>query len=141
MKKRILFICEKNSARSQIAEALINYFYGDKYEAYSAGTRPAEINKYVVQALKKYYGIDISNKRSKSVDEFLNQSFDYVISVCDPAKESCPLFQGGKKFIHKNFVEPISTSRNEEEIIALYKQLIEEIKKWIDETFILEEES
>jgi arsenate reductase len=134
--EKILFVCEKNSARSQIAEALINFFYGSKYEAYSAGIKPAEVNKHVIKALMKYYGIDISNKRSKSIDEFLDQSFDYVVTVCDPAKEACPFFRGGKRYLHKNFEEPDVSKYNEEEILELYKKLIDEIKKWIDETFI-----
>lgn len=136
MKEKILFICEKNSARSQIAEAIINSLYGDRYEAYSAGIQPGEVNKHVIKVLKKYYGIDISKNKSKSINEYVGQIFDYVVSVCDPAKEACPLFRGGKKYIHKHFPEPIPDIYDEDEIIKLYKKLINEIKLWIDETFI-----
>lgn len=134
MKKKILFICEKNSARSQIAEALVNKFYGDKYEAYSAGVKPGEINPYVIVALNDY-GIDISSKEAKGVDRFLNQSFDYVVTVCDAAKETCPIFYGGKIYLHKNFVEPIMQDNNEEKIIEQYRELIGEIKQWIEKEF------
>lgn len=134
MKEKILFICEKNSARSQIAEALVNKFYGDKYEAYSAGVKPGEINPYVIVGLKDY-GIDISGKEAKGIDRFLNQSFDYVVTVCDAAKEICPIFYGGKIYLHKNFVEPIVQDNNEEEIIEQYRKLIGEIKQWIEKEF------
>lgn len=134
MKEKILFICEKNSARSQIAEALVNKFYGNKYEAYSAGIKPGEINPFVIVALKDY-GIDISDKEAKGVDRFLNQFFDYVATVCDAAKETCPIFYGGKIYLHKNFVEPIMQDYNEEEIVEQYKKLISEIKQWIEEEF------
>ena len=94
-KKRVLFICRHNSARSQIAEALLKKLYGDKYEAYSAGITPAEINPYVVRAMAEV-GIDISKQRPKSLMEFWGQKFDYVVTVCDYAKENCPFFPSEK---------------------------------------------
>lgn len=90
--EKVLFICT-NSARSQVAEAFLNKLYGDKYKAYSAWIEPREINPYVVKAMAEI-GIDISKQRSKSIKEFWGQNFDYVVTVCDNAKENCPFFPG-----------------------------------------------
>ena len=95
MKKKVLFICTHNSARSQMAEAFLNKLCGDKYKAHSAGIEPREINPYVVKAMAEI-GIDISKQRSKSIKEFWGKNFDYVVTVCDNAKENCPFFPGEK---------------------------------------------
>ena len=94
-KKRVLFICRHNSARSQIAEALLKKLYGDKYEAYSAGITPAEINPYVVRAMAEV-GIDISKQRPKSLMEFWGQKFDYVVTVCTMQRKTARSFQAKK---------------------------------------------
>lgn len=86
MKKRVLFVCTHNSARSQIAEGLLNYFCGDKYEAYSAGSTPTKVNHFSIEVLSEI-GIDITNHYSKSMLEFKDYTFDYVITVCDNAKK------------------------------------------------------
>ena len=133
MKKKVLFICTHNSARSQMAEAFLNKLYGDKYEAYSAGIEPKEINPYVVKAMAEI-GIDISKQRSKSIKEFWGQNFDYVVTVCDNAKENCPFFPG-EKIIHKSFEDPSEFRGSEEEIMKKVRQVRDEIKEWIRKTF------
>jgi arsenate reductase len=105
MKSRILFLCTGNSARSQMAEGLLRHMAGDRFEVFSAGTRPAGLNPNAVKAMAEA-GIDISGHRSKSVDEFAGQQFDCVFTVCDNAKEACPFFPGGGKRIHHSFKDP-----------------------------------
>ena len=104
-KQKVLFICTHNSARSQMAEGLLNALYGDRYEAYSAGTQPTEVNPYAIKVMAEM-GIDISKHRSKSVEEFRGKKFDYVVTVCDHAKETCPFFPGGEKYLHQGFKDP-----------------------------------
>ncbi|MEO0083784.1 MAG: arsenate reductase ArsC [candidate division WOR-3 bacterium] len=135
-KQKVLFICTHNSARSQMAEGLLNHLYGDKYEAYSAGTQPTQVNLYAIKVMQEL-GIDISRHRSKSLQEFLNQDFDYVITVCDSANETCPFFPNGKKRIHQSFQDPTSFIgiSSEEEILNVFRQVRDKIKQWIQETF------
>ena len=95
-RQRVLFLCTGNSARSQMAEGLLRHIAGDQFEVFSAGTRPVGLNPNAVTAMAEI-GINISGNRSKSVDEFAGQRFDYVFTVCDNAKESCPMFPGGGK--------------------------------------------
>ena len=95
MKKKVLFICTHNSARSQMAEGLMRTLYPDRYVVFSAGTEPRGVNPYAVKGMAEI-GIDISLHRSKSLDEFLDMKFDYVVTVCDHAKQICPFFPGGK---------------------------------------------
>jgi len=90
-RKKVLFLCTHNSARSQMAEGLLNALYGDRCIAYSAGTEPSNLNPYAVEVMSEI-GIDISHHHSKSVEEFRNGDFDYVVTVCDSAKETCPIF-------------------------------------------------
>lgn len=93
--KKVLFICTHNSARSQIAEGLLNTFYGDDYTAMSAGTEPTQVSPYAIKVMEEV-GIDLTTHHSKGMEPFLEQNFDYVITVCDHAKEVCP-FSGGKR--------------------------------------------
>lgn len=132
--KEILFICTHNSARSQMAEALVNAFYKDKYKAYSAGTSVTSINPYVVKVLSEI-GIDASKQRSKSINEFLGKQFDIVVTVCDHAKETCPFFPG-KKVLHKRFTNPSKFQGTEEQILKQTRQVRDEIRQWIDTTLL-----
>lgn len=134
MKKKVLFICTHNSARSQMAEGILRTLYGDRYEAYSAGTQPTKVNPYAIKVMSEI-GIDISNHRSKSVEEFRGKEFDYVVTVCDNAKEACPFFPGGKTYLHKGFKDPSEFKGNENEIVAEFQRVRDEIKRWIEETF------
>ncbi len=129
MKKRILILCTGNSCRSQMAEGFLKSF-DENLEVYSAGTKPAErVNPFAIKAMKEV-GIDISNGIPENVDKYLSQSFDYVITVCDNAKETCPVFIGkvGKQ-LHIGFEDPADAVGTEEEILAVFRKVRDEIKR------------
>lgn len=128
MKKRILILCTGNSCRSQMAEGFLKSF--DKnLEVFSAGTKPAEkVNPFAVKAMKEV-GIDISNGIAENVDKYLSQSFDYVITVCDNAKETCPVFIGKVEHqLHIGFEDPADAVGTEEEVMPVYRRVRDEIK-------------
>ncbi|MDN5353258.1 MAG: hypothetical protein PWQ09_14 [Candidatus Cloacimonadota bacterium] len=129
--KKILFICTHNSARSQIAEGLTNYFYSENWQAFSAGTQKTRVKLEATQVLKEI-GIDISHHYSKTVEEIGDQQFDIVVTVCDSAKESCPFFPG-KKVLHKSFADPSDVKEAEARLNA-FRKTRDEIKKWLAET-------
>lgn len=116
-----------------MAEGLLSGFYGDKYEAYSAGIEPTEVNPYAIKAMAEL-GIGMSKHRPKSIKEFRGKSFDYVITVCDHAKKTCPFFPGAE-ILHKGFEDPIEFKGNENEIMEKIRQVRDEIKLWIEKTF------
>ena len=130
MKKRTLILCTGNSARSQMAEGLLRHMAGDRFEVFSAGTKPVGLNPNAVKAMAES-GIDISNSRSKSVDDFAGQQFDYVITVCDNARESCPFFPGGGARIHHSFEDPAAVSPDEQ--LEKFRQVRDQISRWITE--------
>jgi len=132
-KKKVLFLCTHNSARSQMAEAIMRHYLGDYYEAYSAGTKPGKVNPYTIKVLEEI-GINTSGLYSKSVEEFVGWEFDYVITVCDSAKEECPFFPG-KVVMHKSFPDPSSYEGSEEEKLNFFRRVRDEIRSWILETF------
>jgi arsenate reductase len=131
--KTVLFICTHNSARSQIAEAFLNSLCGDKYEAKSAGVAPTELNPYVVKAMLEV-GIDISTHRSKSLIEFQGQTFNYVVTVCDAARENCPFFPGEIE-IDRSFPDPATFTGTEDAIMRDVRVVRDEIKNWLERTF------
>jgi len=133
MKQKILFICTHNSARSQMAEALLRTLYGNYYEAYSAGIEPTSVNPYAVEVMKEL-GIDLSTHRSKSIEEFQGMIFDVVVTVCDNAKEACPFFPG-KKVIHKGFDDPAILNGLIEDTLDVFRRVRDEMKDWIKKTF------
>src|SRR5262245_60785915 len=104
-KRRVLILCTGNSARSQMAEGLLRHDAGDKFEVASAGTTPGYVRPEAIQVMQEL-GIDISRHRSKSVDEFAGEKFDYVLTVCDHAKESCPIYPGHTNRLHHSFQDP-----------------------------------
>lgn len=116
-----------------MAEGFLNALYSDRYEGYSAGLEPTKINSYAVKAMAEI-GIDISKHRSKSINEFRGKSFDYVVTVCDHAKEVCPFFPG-EKILHKGFEDPSEFKGTEEEILDEVRRIRDEIKDWIEQTF------
>ena len=135
IRKRVLFICTHNSVRSQMAEGLLNHLYRDRYAAYSAGTKPSKVNPYAVKVMLEI-GIDISKNHSKGLDEFTGTEFDYVVTVCDRAKEDYPFFTGGKNHIHKGFENPNKlNNRRGNEPLEVYRQLRDEIRRWIEKIF------
>ena len=138
MKKKILILCTGNSCRSQMAEGLLKFFNGE-LEVYSAGTKPADkVNPKAVQVMKEI-GIDISQNYPKMVDQFLNEPFDYVITVCDNAKETCPVFIGkvGKQ-LHIGFEDPADATGTEEEILSVFRKVRDEIKRDFYEFYLKE---
>ncbi len=116
-----------------MAEGFLNSLYKNSYKAYSAGIIKAKVNPYAIEVMKGL-GIDISNQYSKTIQEFKDMDFDFVVTLCDNVKESCPFFPG-KKIIHKNFKDPNSCKGNIEEILECYKQVRDQIKKFIEKTF------
>ncbi len=124
--KRVLLLCTGNSARSQMAEGLLRNIAGNHFEVFSAGTRPAGLNPNAVAVMREI-GIDISRHRSKSVDEFAGQLFDYVITVCDSARESCPIFPGAVQRLHYSFEDPAAAQGSPEEQLAVFRRVRDEI--------------
>ena len=129
-RSRVLILCTGNSARSQMAEGLLRHLAGDRFEVFSAGTRPVGLNPNAVKAMAEL-GIDISKHRSKSVDEFAGQQFDYVITVCDNAKESCPLFPGGGQRIHQSFEDPAAAPETQK--MEVFRRVRDQISHWLSE--------
>lgn len=133
MKQSVLFLCTGNSARSQMAEGWLRHLAGDRYEVFSAGTKPAGLNPGSVEAMAEV-GIDIARHRSKHVEEYAAQSLDYVITVCDRAKETCPLWPGKTTLIHWSFDDPAAIAdvesrrlvfrRVRDEIASAIRQLL-----------------
>ena len=138
MKKRILILCTGNSCRSQMAEGFLKSF-DNNLEVFSAGTKPAEkINPFAVKAMKEI-GIDISAGIAENVDKYLDQSFDYVITVCDNAKETCPVFIGDVKHrLHIGFEDPADAVGSEEEVMPIYHRVRDEIKREFYEFYLKE---
>lgn len=123
-RQRVLFLCTGNSARSQMAEGLLRHLAADRFEVFSAGTRPVGLNPNAVAAMAEI-GINIAGSRSKSVDEFAGQQFDYVFTVCDNAKESCPIFPGGGKRLHQSFQDPASAPTDRQ--LAAFQKVRDQI--------------
>ena len=137
-KKKILFICTGNSARSQMAEGLVNYFYNDKFKAFSGGTKPSKVNPYAIIVMGEL-GIDIANQRSKHFSEFYGTEIDIAMTVCDNAKKVCPVFPGAKKNIHNTFIDPAEAKGTEEEILTIFRNVRDQIHNWIKENIIEKE--
>ena len=123
---RVLFVCTGNSARSVMAEALLRHHGGDRFDVYSAGTIPKGINPLTLRVLADA-GIDASGARSKSVDEFLGQSFDYVVTVCDEARQVCPVFPGVHESLHWGYEDPAEATGTEEERLAVFRRVFIQI--------------
>ena len=131
-KKRVLILCTGNSARSQMAEGLLRHDAGDRFDVESAGTKPSVVRPEAIAAMKEL-GIDISGHRSKPVEEFDGRKFDYVITVCDSARESCPVFFGGAKRLHQDFEDPAALDGSGEERLALLRRVRGELRTYLAE--------
>ncbi len=134
--ERILFICTHNSARSQMAEGLLRHFHGDRYEVHSAGTQPSQVNPYAVQVMAEI-GIDISNQRAKRTEEFRDMRLDHIITICDHAKETCPIFPGGKNYHHASFEDPSTVDGTEGQILQAFRSMRDQINAWIEKPLFL----
>jgi arsenate reductase len=124
--KRILVICTGNSARSQMAEGFLKHYKKD-WEIYSAGIKPKGLNPLSVEVMTEK-GIDISGYKSKHIGLFLNKKFDYVITVCDNAKESCPVFPGNAKYLHWSLKDPAAAKGTKEEKLAAFRKIRDKIQ-------------
>ena len=127
-KIKVLYLCTGNSCRSQMAEGFLKAFGKDKYEAFSAGTKPTQVNPLSIKAMDEI-GIDISSHSSQSVEEFCQQTFDFVITVCGNAKETCPAFPGEYKGIHWDLEDPADAVGNEEEKMTKFREIRDKIKR------------
>lgn len=133
-KERVLFVCTHNSARSQMAEGLLRAYHGSQYNVYSAGTEPSRVNPFATAAMSDL-GIDISGHRSEHVDEYAGMPMDYVVTVCDSARESCPYVPAKKENIHYSFEDPSATEGSDEDKLAAFCRIRDEIKVWLETTF------
>jgi arsenate reductase len=129
VKKNFLVLCTGNSCRSQLAEAYLRHFYGDVANIYSAGVETHGVNPRAIQTMLED-GIDISAHTSNHVDEYLDIPFDLILTVCDHASERCPIFPSTAKRIHHNFSDPAKATGSEEEIMAEFRRVREEIKSY-----------
>lgn len=130
-KQRILFLCTHNSARSQMAEGLLRYLAGDRFDVFSAGTQATHVRPLAIRVMAEL-GIDISGQKSKTLDRFLNEPFDVVITVCDQANELCPVFNRALKRLHWSFLDPSKATGTEEEQLYVYRQVRDAIRSRIE---------
>jgi arsenate reductase len=132
-KKRVLILCTGNSARSQMAEGLLRSIAGDRLDVESAGVAPSGVRAEAIEVMGEL-GIDISIHRSKSVDEFLGQDLDFVITVCDSANENCPVFPGNTVRIHQSFEDPPAPGvASPDDTLAIFRRVRDEIHKFLIE--------
>lgn len=129
-KKRVLILCTGNSARSQMAEGLLRHDAGDGFVVESAGTKPSSVRPEAIAVMKEV-GIDITSHLSKHVDEFAGQDFDYVLTVCDNAKESCPVFFGRATRLHHSFNDPAAVEGSEEKRLGAFRRVRDELRSYL----------
>ena len=137
MKRRVLFICTHNSARSQMAEGLLRHLDGERFEVFSAGTEATFVRPLAIRAMAEL-GIDISRQLSKTLDHYLGEVFDDVITVCDTAAEACPVFPGAVRLRHWSFEDPSKASGNEAEQLAVYRHVRDELQARIERELLTE---
>jgi arsenate reductase len=133
MKKSVLFICTHNSARSQMAEGIMRHLFGDRFDVHSAGTVATRVKPFAVEAMAEI-GVDISHHRSKSIQEYRGRRFDYVVTVCDSARDSCPFFPGDE-VIHRSFEDPSRVEGTDDGKLRAFRQSRDEIKAWLTDYF------
>jgi arsenate reductase (thioredoxin) len=130
-KKRVLILCTGNSARSQMAEGLLRHDAGQRFEVESAGTKVSSVRPEAIAVMREL-GIDISRQRSKHVDEFEGQRFDYVITVCDNARETCPVFFGAAQRLHRSFEDPPAPlAGTDEERMSVFRRVRDELRSYL----------
>lgn len=130
-KIKVLFLCTGNSCRSQIAEGWARYLKSNVIDAYSAGIRPIGVSSRAIRVMAEA-GVDISMHQSQHIDEFSGIDFGYVITLCDNAAESCPVFPGKARIIHKPFDDPYFASGSEEEVMATFRKVRDDIRTFIE---------
>jgi arsenate reductase (thioredoxin) len=132
---RVLFLCTHNSARSQMAEGLLRHLAGDRFEAHSAGTEATHVRPLAIRAMEEV-GVDISGQESKTLDRYLEEPFDFVITVCDDANEACPFFPGAKNRLHWSFRDPSRAEGSEEERLAVFRSVRDRIGERIERELV-----
>jgi arsenate reductase (thioredoxin) len=135
-KTRVLFLCTHNSARSQMAEGLLRHLAGDSFEAHSAGTEATHVRPLAIRAMEEV-GVDISGQESKTLERYLEEPFDYVITVCDDANETCPFFPGAKNRLHWSFEDPSRTEGSEEERLAVFRSVRDRLGERIERELVI----
>jgi arsenate reductase (thioredoxin) len=130
-RQRILFLCTHNSARSQMAEGLLRHLADGRFEAFSAGTEATHVRPLAIEAMAEL-GIDLSQQESKTLERYLGEPFDAVITVCDQAAETCPVFPGAKRRLHWSFPDPSKATGTHEEQLAVYRQVRDDIQGHIE---------
>ena len=135
MKPKVLFLCTGNSARSQMAEGYLRHVAADQFEPISAGIEPKGLNPLAIEAMREI-GIDISKQHSKDVVSFLGQHVPYVVTVCDNAKERCPIFPGTWEFLHWSFEDPAAATGTHEERLVVFRRVRDEMIRHINERFV-----
>ena len=128
---RVLFLCTHNSARSQMAEGLLRHLGGDRFEVYSAGTEATHVRPLAIEAMHEL-GIDIAGQQSKTLERYIEQPFDKVITVCDQANEACPVFFGARERLHWSFPDPSKATGSEDEQLAVYRAVRNAIRERIE---------
>ena len=132
---RVLFLCTHNSARSQMAEGLLRQFAGDRFEVYSAGTEATVVRLQAIEVMREI-GVDISGQESKTLEGYLEQPFDYVITVCDTTNEACPVFPGAKRRLHWSFEDPAAAVGSEEGRLKVFRSVRDKIREQLEREFL-----
>jgi arsenate reductase (thioredoxin) len=132
---RVLFVCTHNSARSQMAEGILRDLAGDRFEVTSAGTEATHVRPLAIRAMDEI-SIDISGQESKTLERYLGEPFDYVITVCDEANEACPFFPGADKRLHWSFEDPSRAEGSEDERLAIFRRVRDEIRERIEQELV-----
>jgi arsenate reductase len=136
-KTKILFLCTHNSARSQMAEGLLRHLAGDRFEVYSAGTEATSVRPEAIAAMAEL-GVDISGQESETLNRYLSEPFDYVVTVCDDANEACPVFPDAKNRLHWSFRDPSRATGSEEEHLEVFREVRDEIRGRIERELVPE---
>ncbi len=134
---RVLFLCTHNSARSQMAEGFLRHLAGDQFEVYSAGTEATNIRPLAVRVMAEI-GVDVSGQESKTLERYLGEPFEYVVTVCDAANEACPVFPGAKNRMHWSFEDPAQATGTEEERLEVFRKVRDEIREHIERELLPE---
>jgi arsenate reductase (thioredoxin) len=132
---RVLFLCTHNSARSQMAEGLLRHLAGDRFEVHSAGTEATHVRPLAIRAMDEI-GVDISGQESKTLERYVEDPFDYVITVCDEANEACPFFPGAQNRLHWSFEDPSRADGSEEERLAVFRKVRDQIKSRVEQELV-----
>src|ERR671915_1514154 len=136
-KIKVLFLCTHNSARSQMAEGLLRYLAGDRFEVMSAGTEATHVRPLAIRAMDEM-GINISGQESKTLERYVGEPFDHVITVCDEANEACPFFPGAKNRLHWSFEDPAQATGSEEERLGVFRTARDKIRERIEQELVNE---